>query len=50
MHSVCFVYRNAETFVIGAIMFNDSLTLEQCRGLVAKLSETDMPFQCAHGR
>ncbi|KAI1796165.1 hypothetical protein LXA43DRAFT_988663 [Ganoderma leucocontextum] len=34
----------------GAIMFNDTLTLEQCKALVAKLSETDMPFQCAHGR
>ncbi|PIL37355.1 hypothetical protein GSI_01048 [Ganoderma sinense ZZ0214-1] len=34
----------------GAIMFNDTLTLEQCKALVAKLSDTDMPFQCAHGR
>ncbi|KAI0751023.1 hypothetical protein C8Q80DRAFT_1099789 [Daedaleopsis nitida] len=34
----------------GAIMFNDTLTLEQCKALVTKLSETSLPFQCAHGR
>ncbi|TBU47222.1 hypothetical protein BD309DRAFT_856433 [Dichomitus squalens] len=34
----------------GAIMFNDTLTFEQCKALVAKLCETDLPFQCAHGR
>jgi len=34
----------------GAIMFNDSLTIEQCQRLVRKLSETAFPFQCAHGR
>ncbi|KAE9409939.1 hypothetical protein BT96DRAFT_984267 [Gymnopus androsaceus JB14] len=34
----------------GAIMFNDSLTNEQCARLVAQLSETVFPFQCAHGR
>ncbi|KAI9000797.1 hypothetical protein BD414DRAFT_406416 [Trametes punicea] len=34
----------------GAIMFNDELTLEQCRSLLDKLSETALPFQCAHGR
>jgi len=34
----------------GAIMFNDTLTQEQCEELVLQLSKTDMPFQCAHGR
>ncbi|KAF9077020.1 hypothetical protein BDP27DRAFT_1389240 [Rhodocollybia butyracea] len=34
----------------GAIMFNDSLTNEQCERLVCQLSETAFPFQCAHGR
>ncbi|KAH9943246.1 uncharacterized protein BXZ73DRAFT_97297 [Epithele typhae] len=34
----------------GAIMFNDTLTVEQCRGLLFRLSETALPFQCAHGR
>ncbi|OJT05361.1 DNA mismatch repair protein MutL [Trametes pubescens] len=34
----------------GAIMFNDTLTLEQCRNLLDKLSGTALPFQCAHGR
>ncbi|KAJ3981747.1 hypothetical protein F5890DRAFT_1533745 [Lentinula detonsa] len=34
----------------GAIMFNDSLSREQCIRLVHQLSETVFPFQCAHGR
>ncbi|KAL9713122.1 DNA mismatch repair protein [Leucoagaricus gongylophorus] len=34
----------------GAIMFNDSLTLAQCEGLVQRLALTAFPFQCAHGR
>ncbi|CDO73770.1 hypothetical protein BN946_scf185015.g98 [Trametes cinnabarina] len=34
----------------GAIMFNDALTLEQCRTLLDGLAETALPFQCAHGR
>ncbi|EJU06351.1 hypothetical protein DACRYDRAFT_113068 [Dacryopinax primogenitus] len=34
----------------GAIMFNDSLSLTQCEQLVRQLSETVLPFQCAHGR
>ncbi|OSD04616.1 hypothetical protein PYCCODRAFT_1386837 [Trametes coccinea BRFM310] len=34
----------------GAIMFNDALTLEQCRTLLDRLAETALPFQCAHGR
>ncbi|KIP02103.1 hypothetical protein PHLGIDRAFT_112417 [Phlebiopsis gigantea 11061_1 CR5-6] len=34
----------------GAIMFNDPLTLERCERLVAELSATALPFQCAHGR
>jgi len=37
-------------YVSGAIMFNDSLTEDQCQRLVRKLSETAFPFQCAHGR
>ena len=31
-------------------MFNDTLTLEQCKRLLDELSETALPFQCAHGR
>lgn len=34
----------------GAVMFNDSLTLEQCERLIEQLAETVYPFQCAHGR
>ncbi|KIY49467.1 hypothetical protein FISHEDRAFT_65439 [Fistulina hepatica ATCC 64428] len=34
----------------GAIMFNDTLSLTQCQKLVASLSTTSFPFQCAHGR
>ncbi|TFK85447.1 hypothetical protein K466DRAFT_494735 [Polyporus arcularius HHB13444] len=34
----------------GAIMFNDMLTMEQCKSLISRLSETALPFQCAHGR
>ncbi|PCH40853.1 hypothetical protein WOLCODRAFT_99424 [Wolfiporia cocos MD-104 SS10] len=34
----------------GAIMFNDSLTIEQCQRLVKQLAKTALPFQCAHGR
>ncbi|KAK3683375.1 putative MLH3 protein [Podospora appendiculata] len=33
-----------------AIMFNDLLSLEQCRDLVRRLAECAFPFQCAHGR
>ena len=33
-----------------AIMFNDELSLEQCRNLVQKLARCAFPFQCAHGR
>lgn len=34
----------------GAIMFNDSLTLEQCKELMGRLAHTSVPFRCAHGR
>ncbi|TFY81676.1 hypothetical protein EWM64_g2339 [Hericium alpestre] len=34
----------------GAIMFNDTLGLDQCERLIRQLSETALPFQCAHGR
>ncbi|KAH8118722.1 hypothetical protein DFH11DRAFT_695793 [Phellopilus nigrolimitatus] len=34
----------------GAIMFNDQLTVEQCKRLLRQLSMTAFPFQCAHGR
>ena len=33
-----------------AIMFNDALTREESSELMARLSQTKMPFQCAHGR
>ena len=33
-----------------AVMFNDELSLEECRVLVEKLSRCCFPFQCAHGR
>ena len=31
-------------------MFNDELSLEECRALVRRLSQCAYPFQCAHGR
>ncbi|KAL5527810.1 hypothetical protein ACEPAG_6611 [Sanghuangporus baumii] len=34
----------------GAIMFNDRLSMEQCKRLLQQLSMTAFPFQCAHGR
>ncbi|MCJ1226514.1 DNA mismatch repair protein [Toensbergia leucococca] len=33
-----------------AIMFNDKLTLDECRILVKQLAMCAFPFQCAHGR
>lgn len=33
-----------------AIMFNDVLGMEECRGLVSRLARCRFPFQCAHGR
>ena len=33
-----------------AIMFNDSLSLEECTALVRRLSQCFFPFICAHGR
>jgi DNA mismatch repair protein MLH3 len=33
-----------------AIMFNDSLNLEECQALVSRLAHCAFPFQCAHGR
>ena len=33
-----------------AIRFGEYLTYDECCRLVAELAETDMPFQCAHGR
>ena len=33
-----------------AIMFNDVLSLDECKRLVGRLSESSFPFQCAHGR
>lgn len=33
-----------------AIMFNDILTLEECKDLVRRLAACAFPFQCAHGR
>ncbi|XP_024862302.1 DNA mismatch repair protein Mlh3 isoform X2 [Kryptolebias marmoratus] len=34
----------------GAIKFNDPLSRDECRSLVASLSACQLPFQCAHGR
>lgn len=31
-------------------MFNDELSLEECRSLVLQLANCAFPFQCAHGR
>jgi DNA mismatch repair protein MLH3 len=31
-------------------MFNDPLTVEQCKELIERLSHTAVPFRCAHGR
>ncbi|KAI9891902.1 MAG: DNA mismatch repair protein [Vezdaea aestivalis] len=33
-----------------AIMFNDDLSVQDCRNLVFRLSTTSLPFVCAHGR
>lgn len=33
-----------------AIMFNDELSLAECRSLVSKLANCVFPFMCAHGR
>ena len=33
-----------------AIMFNDGLTIDDCRLLIQKLAMCAFPFQCAHGR
>lgn len=35
---------------LGAIMFNDVLSTEECRVLVDRLAGRAFPFQCAHGR
>jgi DNA mismatch repair protein MLH3 len=31
-------------------MFNDPLSVDECRDLVRRLTECSFPFQCAHGR
>ncbi|KAI9708057.1 MAG: DNA mismatch repair protein [Bogoriella megaspora] len=33
-----------------AIMFNDELSMRECRDLVQRLAKCVFPFQCAHGR
>lgn len=33
-----------------AIMFNDELTVSECRTLIKRLGDCAFPFQCAHGR
>lgn len=33
-----------------AIMFNDALSLQECKTLIDKLAKTRFPFICAHGR
>jgi DNA mismatch repair protein MLH3 len=35
---------------LGAIMFNDALSTEECKMLVDRLAGCAFPFQCAHGR
>lgn len=35
---------------VGAIMFNDVLSRDECEALVRRLSRCSFPFQCAHGR
>lgn len=48
----CFYNRRSRSnrHIVGAIMFNDSLSRDQCEQLIRRLSETAFPFQCAHGR
>lgn len=36
--------------IVGAVMFNDELSIEQCKTLISRLAECAFPFQCAHGR
>ena len=33
-----------------AIMFNDKLSLIECKNLIHQLTHCDSPFLCAHGR
>ena len=33
-----------------AIMFNDKLSMDECKALVRRLAQCAFPFQCAHGR
>ncbi|OKL59053.1 hypothetical protein UA08_05749 [Talaromyces atroroseus] len=33
-----------------SIMFNDFLSMEECKSLISRLSGCVFPFQCAHGR
>jgi DNA mismatch repair protein MLH3 len=33
-----------------SIMFNDPLSMEECKSLISRLSHCAFPFQCAHGR
>jgi len=33
-----------------AVMFNDVLSVPDCKDLVARLGECAFPFMCAHGR
>lgn len=33
-----------------AIMFNDQLSLDDCKSLLGRLADCALPFQCAHGR
>ncbi|KAG8413502.1 DNA mismatch repair protein [Metarhizium acridum] len=33
-----------------AIMFNDELSMDECKQVVQRLSQCAFPFQCAHGR
>jgi DNA mismatch repair protein MLH3 len=35
---------------LGAIMFSDELSNDQCKALISRLANCAFPFQCAHGR
>ena len=37
-------------YLIGAIMFGDKLSVEECNFLLTELQDCHAPFQCAHGR
>jgi len=46
----CIPYVDFYANILGAIMFNDELSTDQCKALIVRLAECAFPFQCAHGR